>query len=235
MDPVANMEDEYQSDDQRIADWCNVGEWTACDAAYILMNLDPHWTASPTETQGWSCSWICRDPDLLTADELAFQNPLDAAAEYGRDRNLSMELERMLRFTGAANPLEVRSPRDWIAWARSYDLLPQWLAAYAKLSLRNVDQLRATELNKVSQAGGRARHARSPLGRVKPQIVEDIDRWLESEPTESGATFAGRLLDRFGKLSESQADPPKLAELETILKWIGQRRKAKRAQSARAG
>lgn|GEM_PF-3328479 len=104
---------------RRLRSWLSddVKEWRPEDAAFLLIGLDPAETESPAGAQDWGFSWLPGYPAHL--------GEMD---DISRARNIEMALERMSQFVQAADPLAVRSPRQWIAWAEKHGLAPAWLA-----------------------------------------------------------------------------------------------------------
>jgi hypothetical protein len=97
-------------------------------AAHILLNLDPESTEHPSRGEGWLCYWLYAGADFPT--EFA-QRPGSSSALYTRDDALSVAFARIMRLTALADPLKVRTPEQWLAWAEENDLVPEWLAAGA--------------------------------------------------------------------------------------------------------
>lgn len=213
----------------RVAGWLAVAEWTPQMAAYLFLNLDPHFTERATDRQGWFCDWICRDRSLLTDEELSWLNAEELGDTYARDRNLELALERMLGFTSTVNQVDLRSPDQWLQWARTKDLLPRWLHVETQANKARVTDSfpDAVDLRKngISKAGGHARHQLSRVGKLKEELRPRILAWCSSCPRGVMSSFASQLYEELSdRFPDIEIKGPRY---QTILNWISAARQGK--------
>jgi hypothetical protein len=224
-------DDFFMDGPDRIAGWLAVAEWTPRTAAYLFLNLDPDCTEAPTDRQGWFCDWICRDEKLLSEHELAHVIADERGDTHDRDKNLTLELERMLRLTSTVNEIDIRSPDHWILWARKHELLPGWLADSLQSPPASVvcETSEPTVLdmkNAVSAAGGQARHDQSPIGGIKSELRERIYTWAASDHPGTITAFASALYEELcERFHNSETEGP---SMQTLQRWASAAKRGKR-------
>ncbi len=138
----------------RLRGWLDVEEWTPATAAYLFVGLDPDTTEAAAGTQDWAFSWLPGYPESGASKD-----------GFSLARNTEIEIQRMMRLVAAANPLAVRTPRQWIAWAEKHKLAPAWLAL-ARCNPR------------MSGLSSEPRH-RAPRKRRKALSIPEVMAWLK--------------------------------------------------------
>ncbi|MBC8737566.1 hypothetical protein F6X40_12220 [Paraburkholderia sp. UCT31] len=166
------MTDAYEFEDSCL----EMPMWTACEAAYRLAGLDPdgHESSDPHPRHGWQedsfvlmpgC-WrdrATRNADNILAALKFFQAETDRAERIGTVKTLS--------------------PREWIEWALSRNLRPEWLdRAYQDASKHAYLPPRDAEsATPAGSDGGSFQALRGAFGRV-PAMYRRL--WGNANPTD---------------------------------------------------
>jgi hypothetical protein len=207
--------------------WLATPEWAPSTAAYLLVGLDPEQTEGPSAEQGLGAFWL----------------PDSKPTKFGEDRhsleqNTPLAIDRMLRLVEAADPIKVRTPKQWLRWSCSAQLEPPWLKAAlgrndllpllpANLPARKNNPRTASLLaSQVSRLGGEAKFAKTVAWRAKVLIELRINVWLSEVKSETMTAYAERLLDILAAEMPYEAAKDLLPGHATILRWIRKQRKS---------